>query len=135
MTTYSTMVNDQFCFNFLLKDGGGGSRKHVLVLYYLNVVCYPAATVQKPLLPIDTSKKESTQYTLLLPSSTSTISPHYQTITYTTYIAVEEIGNSRERVPSSVLEKEQSCVSGVLPGMIMCSSSYVCFFFPMHPAC
>ena len=52
MTTYSTMVNDQFCFNFLLKDGGGGSRKHVvLVLYYLNVVCYPAATVQKPLLP------------------------------------------------------------------------------------
>ena len=53
---------------------------------------------------------------------------YYQTITYTTYIvAVEEIGNSRERVPSSVLEKEQSCVSGVLPGMIMCSS-YVCFF-------
>ena len=83
---------------------------------YLNVVCYPAATVQKPLLPIDTSKKESTQHT----SSSSTISPHYQTITYTTYIvAVEEIGNSRERVPSSVLEKEQSCVSGVLPGMIM----------------
>ena len=32
MTTYSTMVNDQFCFNFLLKDGG--SRKHVVLVLY-----------------------------------------------------------------------------------------------------
>ena len=57
MTTYSTMVNDQFCFNFLLRT----------CRYYLNVVCYPTATVQKPLLPLDTtSKKESTLVPSLL---------------------------------------------------------------------
>ena len=62
MTTYSTMVNDQFCFNFLLRT-----------CTYLNVVCYPAATVQKkPLLPLDTtSKKEST----LVPSLLTTSKP------------------------------------------------------------
>ena len=69
MTTYSTMVNDQFCFNFLLS---WWQQSVVAEYMYLNVVCYPAATVQKPLLPIDTSKKESTQHTLL-----SSLPNHY----------------------------------------------------------